>query len=94
MSGVKDITVRAGQEIKINVPYKGVPQPTAKWYIGDNDLEVDSPRTTVKVCQRFLTHMRRLDVVRLIIGLKKWCDCPHLKINIIYLTKMDHTARL
>ena len=48
MSGVKDITVRAGQEIRISVPYKGVPQPTAKWTIEDADLE-EGPRTTVKV---------------------------------------------
>ena len=51
---MKDITVRAGQEIRINVPYKGVPQPTAKWYIGDNDLDTDSPRTTVQVGGGFL----------------------------------------
>ena len=55
MSGVKDITVRAGQEIKIVVPYKGVPQPTAKWYIEDDDLP-DSPRTTVKVYRLLLNH--------------------------------------
>ena len=48
MSGVKDITVRAGQDIRINVPYKGVPQPTAKWSNGENIIE-ESSRTTLKV---------------------------------------------
>ena len=48
MSGVKDITVRAGQDIRINVPYKGVPQPTAKWSNGEIIIE-ESSRTTLKV---------------------------------------------
>ena len=47
MAGVKDVTVRAGQDIRIRVPYSGVPQPTVKWFNGEN--EIDNPRTTCKV---------------------------------------------
>ncbi|KAH3877136.1 hypothetical protein DPMN_000993, partial [Dreissena polymorpha] len=44
LSGVKDITVQAGQEIRIRVPYTGVPKPKATWFNGD--IEIDNPRTT------------------------------------------------
>lgn len=47
MSGVKDITVHAGQDIRIRVPYTGVPKPTAKWFNDDN--EIDSPRANCVV---------------------------------------------
>ena len=39
LSHIKEITVRAGQEIKIPVPIKGWPVPTATWELGDVPLE-------------------------------------------------------
>lgn len=48
MSKVKDITVKAGQEFRIAVPFTGVPKPTAKWELNGNDIEV-SPRVNSKV---------------------------------------------
>ncbi|ESO03551.1 hypothetical protein HELRODRAFT_191869 [Helobdella robusta] len=39
LSGIKDITVRAGQDIKIALPIKGWPVPTATWSLGDNVLD-------------------------------------------------------
>jgi hypothetical protein len=52
LSGVKDVTVHAGQEIRISVPFKGVPKPTAKWFNGDN--EIDHPRSTCAVSTEIL----------------------------------------
>lgn len=37
--GIKDITVRAGQPIKISIPIKGWPVPTTNWELGDTPLE-------------------------------------------------------
>lgn len=44
-----EITVRAGQELKITVPYKGGhPPPKALW--SNNDVPVDEKRAVVEVC--------------------------------------------
>ncbi|XP_070200689.1 twitchin-like isoform X4 [Littorina saxatilis] len=48
MSRIKDITVKAGQEFQIPIPFTGVPKPTAKWELNGNDLEV-SPRVSSKL---------------------------------------------
>lgn len=47
LSGVRDITVHAGQDIRIRVPFTGVPQPRATWFNGDD--EIDNPRTACTV---------------------------------------------
>ena len=41
LSKVKDITVKAGQEIKIAIPIKGWPVPTATWLLGTDVIEKD-----------------------------------------------------
>lgn len=42
MSDVRDVRVHAGQEIRVVVPFTGVPKPTAKWFNGE--VEIDHPR--------------------------------------------------
>jgi len=39
LSKIKDIKVKAGQELKINVPIKGWPVPKATWANGDKEIE-------------------------------------------------------
>ena len=39
LRGLKDITVKAGQEIKIAVPIKGYPPPVASWTQNDTPVE-------------------------------------------------------
>lgn len=41
LGGVRDITVRAGEDFSIHVPYTGFPQPTATWFRDDNLIDVD-----------------------------------------------------
>lgn len=41
LGGVRDITVRAGEDFSIHVPYTGFPQPTASWFADDNLLDVE-----------------------------------------------------
>ena len=48
VSKIKDITVKAGQPIKIALPLKGWPVPTANWQNGDNDIVKDD-RTNIEV---------------------------------------------
>ena len=49
MSRVKDITVKAGQEFQINIPFTATPIPKATWILGDDTVD-ETPRTTMKVC--------------------------------------------
>ncbi|XP_023314705.1 twitchin isoform X11 [Trichogramma pretiosum] len=39
LGGIRDITVRAGEDFSIHVPYIGFPQPFATWYV--NDVVID-----------------------------------------------------
>ena len=39
LSSMKPITVRAGQELKIVVPAKGHPPPTASWDLNGKPLD-------------------------------------------------------
>ena len=48
LSKVKDITVKAGQEFQIAIPFTATPKPTAKWELNGSDVEV-SPRVSAKV---------------------------------------------
>ena len=48
LSRVKDITVRAGENIKIALPLKGWPVPSASWQRGDQDIYKDD-RNNIEV---------------------------------------------
>jgi len=48
LSRIKDITVRAGENIKIALPLKGWPVPTASWKHGDDDIYKDD-RNNIEV---------------------------------------------
>jgi len=52
LNKVKDITVRAGEDIKIALPLKGWPVPTANWQHGDRDL-YEHDRNNIEVCTTF-----------------------------------------
>lgn len=41
LGGVRDITVRAGEDFSIHVPYVGFPKPTASWFANDKLLDDD-----------------------------------------------------
>ncbi|KAL8579176.1 hypothetical protein ACOMHN_010760 [Nucella lapillus] len=50
MGRVKDVTVKAGQEFQIVIPYTGVPMPSARWDNNGTDLE-ESPRVSCKLTE-------------------------------------------
>ena len=69
---MKDITVKAGQEIKIAIPIKGWPIPTAVWKIGDKELEVGGRvkievriilKRTLCVLDSFHTSVRKFETL-------------------------------
>ncbi len=47
LSGLKPITVKAGQTIKVEVPIKGYPPPTATWEKGTDAVTKDD-RTKIE----------------------------------------------
>ncbi|KAL0267677.1 UNVERIFIED_CONTAM: hypothetical protein PYX00_009872 [Menopon gallinae] len=44
LSGVRDITVRAGEDFSIHVPYVGFPKPKATWLFNDNNIDEKDDR--------------------------------------------------
>lgn len=48
LGGVRDITVRAGEDFSIHVPYTGFPQPTATWFADDKILDVETDKRIVQ----------------------------------------------
>lgn len=52
LGGVRDITVRAGEDFSIHVSYVGFPKPSASWFSNDNILEDSDSRVFMQVCER------------------------------------------
>jgi hypothetical protein len=50
LGGVRDITVRAGEDFSIHVSYVGFPKPSASWFSNDNILEDSDSRVFMQVC--------------------------------------------
>lgn len=48
LSGIKDITVKAGQDFEIKIPFTGVPKPTATW-ARDSEPVKENSHITMKV---------------------------------------------
>ncbi len=48
LHGIKDITVKAGKDFEIHIPYKATPKAQAQWLIDDKDL-LNDDRVNIKV---------------------------------------------
>ena len=48
LHGVKDITVKAGKDFEVHIPYKATPKPQAQWLVEEKDL-VGDDRVNLKV---------------------------------------------
>jgi hypothetical protein len=49
LGGLRDITVRAGEDFSIHVPYVAFPKPTASWFCNDSILDDTDSRIFQKV---------------------------------------------
>lgn len=49
VGAVKDITVKAGEEFSITVPFTGFPKPDATWTKNDKDIDSKDTRLFLKV---------------------------------------------
>lgn len=65
LGGVRDITVKAGEDFSIHVPYVGFPKPTATWLANDKELnESDSrifPKLTDDAASIIVKNAKRSD---------------------------------
>ncbi|KAK7065507.1 Immunoglobulin like [Halocaridina rubra] len=66
LSAVRDITVRAGEDFSIHVPYVGFPKPTSTWYRDDEEMSIEAdPRIHEKLtddyCAMIVTNSKRTD---------------------------------
>jgi hypothetical protein len=48
LHGIKDITVKAGKDFEVHIPYKATPKAQAQWFVDDKELLADD-RINVKV---------------------------------------------
>lgn len=48
LHGVKDITVKAGNDFEVHIPYKATPKPQVQWLIDDKEL-LDDDHINLKV---------------------------------------------
>lgn len=55
VTGIRDITIKVGQEFQLRVPFYAVPKPTAVWTRDGNEVE-ESVRTTQKVAISLTVH--------------------------------------
>lgn len=53
LGGVRDITVRAGEDFSIHVPYVGFPKPTASWFANDKVLDESDNRVFPQLADDF-----------------------------------------
>lgn len=52
LSAVRDITVRAGEDFSVHVPFTAFPKPVAMWYNNDNIL----PENDSRIFEQVLCH--------------------------------------
>lgn len=66
LSGIRDITVRAGEDFSIHVPYTGFPKPTSIWYHDDEEMSIEGDtriheKLTDDYCAMIVTNSKRTD---------------------------------
>lgn len=66
LSGIRDITVRAGEDFSIHVPYTGFPKPTSTWTKDDEEIKIDEDmriheKLTDDYCAMIVTNSKRSD---------------------------------
>ncbi len=54
LHGIKDITVKAGQDFEVHIPYKATPKAQAQWLIDDKDL-INDDHINVKVKYKLIS---------------------------------------
>ena len=87
-SGIKDITVRAGEVIKISIPIKGWPVPTTSWELGDAPLMKDGRtqmETTEDAVQLIVKDASRKDSGPYTVRLRNPAGTAEAKVNVIVL---------
>lgn len=65
LSGVRDITVRAGEDFSIHVPYIGFPKPTASWFANDVVKDETDPRVHQQLADDFARYIYFLNYYKL-----------------------------
>ncbi|CAF1402962.1 unnamed protein product, partial [Adineta steineri] len=58
LHGIKDITIKAGKDFEVHIPYKAIPKAQAQWFIDDKDLVADD-RVDIKTLDNVITLLNR-----------------------------------
>ncbi|XP_052825204.1 twitchin isoform X2 [Octopus bimaculoides] len=88
LSGIKDITVKAGQDFKLAIPFTGVPKPTTTW-MRDGEPVKENTRTDMKTTKNSAeletVKATRNDAGRYTLNLKNasGSDSVSVKVNVL-----------
>ncbi len=74
LHGIKDITVKAGKDFEVHIPYKATPKAQAQWLIDDKDL-VNDDRINLKV--KFKIISIRFNLLLLFFLYRHWIMSLH-----------------
>lgn len=66
LGGLRDITVRAGEDFSIHVPFTAFPLPTASWFVNDAIMSEDQ-RMHIQVTVLSITPVKKNRSLRMLI---------------------------
>ena len=92
LSGIRDITVRAGEDFSIDVPFTAFPQPTSTWYWEDQEIHLaDDPRIheqlTEDYCAIIFKNSKRTDTGQYKLRLQNTSGFDTMKVNVRVLDR-------
>lgn len=98
LGGVRDITVRAGEDFSIHVPYVGFPKPTATWFANDTVLDDKNGRVHHQLADDFATlvvkNSKREDSGQYRLQLRNPCGYDTATINVRVLDRPGKPTNL
>ncbi|CAG2161698.1 unnamed protein product [Oppiella nova] len=91
VGAVRDITVKAGQDFSINVPFTAFPKPTANWSVNNNDIDSSDSRfmqkTSDDYTQLVCTNSKREYTGKYSLLLKNSCGFDTVTCNVRVLDR-------
>lgn len=92
LSGIRDITVKAGEDFSIHVPYTAFPKPTSTWYWDDQEIVIDADHRIHQqleedYCAIIFTNAKRSDTGQYKLKLTNPCGFDTMKVNVKVLDR-------
>ena len=92
LSGIRDITVRAGEDFSIHVPYAAFPKPTSTWFFDDEEFDIGADyriheQLTDEYCAIVFKNAKRTDTGPYKLRLNNPSGFDTVKVNVRVLDR-------